>query len=1016
MGKQPTAIEGSSPIRRIPLARAFRLFVLFTMGIFGLVVCGLVAVTAQKEFVRIETREHEQRTAAIGNLIEFFVEQHYHILLDHANFPIITQAVMQPEVHRAKTSDFMATLSFLGNKYQMVLLDFAARTVHSVKADPEFDYTREEWVSDLLNGRSNRFFGISDKENHFFWRIAVPIQYNGMVEGVLVTEIPIEEVYAMQGLTSLLTEAHLKLVQQGRCVSSYGPISVGTSRYTLTLKSLPLQLEHYHNHDEIKAARNLLLARSVIVLLALTMATMVFTVEWGKRVFVQPLEKLRILTSSLARHRPDSIVRKDFRIHEIGLLAHDFCTMAKQVRSRERALQGAHDHLEHRVKTRTRELQDSQQELLKASKQWRTTFDAAQDVIIVYDRKFTVIKVNHAATVMFERDYEQLIGHTHQELFHDGDIPESDCPLDEMLLSKKHERTEVYHAGTDRWFSCTVDPIFDDNNSIAGAVHFLRDITARKASERELTDAKETAESANKAKSEFLANMSHEIRTPMNVIIGLSKTLGKHHAENLTSRQHQGLSTIYLSGQRLLALINNILDLSKVEAGHEDVHPCPLDLKRQIETVRGMAQALIGDRSIDFVVLENSNLPTTIVSDGEKLQQVLINIVSNAVKFTECGRITLELYVDQDRLYYRISDTGIGICPEALDSIFDEFTQVDSSATKHYQGTGLGLTICRRFVELLGGEITVHSQPDRGTTIVFYVPLTEAQVALPAISDKDSPHHCEVSTPNLIPAVRNVQPTRVLIVEGEASDRTKIRMILEPVYDLVFAENGRDAIEKYLAVAPDVVLMDVMMLEMDGRQTLQEIVGLSQTTVVPVIALAAKTRIEDKSQLIDCGFADCISKPIDVEELIAAIETCRDRSLSAPKKVANPPDGPTTPIILIAEDDEFGRVALEMMLEPYDYELIFAVDGRDVVEKYFIHTPDLVFMDIMMPEMDGCQALDAIRQRSTEPLAPIVALTAKAMKEDCRELLDYGFTEYMSKPINDDLLIQTIERLTTQSV
>lgn len=990
--------ENRSRGHEIPLMRAFFLFVLFAMGILGTTVCAVVTFSAHKEFSRIKRTELQQRVAIIANLIDSFLEKHQYILNDYALFPIMTQAVMQPEVNHAKMSDFLLTLSFFGKRYQLVLLDFSGHPICRTQAEPYFDYSQQTWADELLSDQSSQYVGVSRKGNSQFWRIAVAIHYNDLSEGILVVEIPFDQIYTLQELRGTLNNAYVRMVYHDEPISEIGVVPADTSLYTKGLRKLPLRLEYFQDHKDITRARNLLLLKTLATLLGITATAIVLALKWGRHTFVLPLERLRKQSSLLARHDLKAEVAVKSRISEIALLARDFLFMADQIRSRQQDLRKSRDCLELRVEMRTKELQDSQDELRKASRQWRNTFDAAQDVILVYDHSSRLIKLNHAATILFARDFRQLIGLSHQELFHTDNGLELDCLLKKMQLSKSREHSEVFLTQFDRWFSNSVDPIFDNKGDIVGAVHFCRDITERKNAEtrieyertklsamiegmqegvafaddsdriietntyfvdflhtsreqilgkaiwdcqpppvrkqirriidefkrepcskpliiqRELIDltvelrfqptchvgqyrgtllnvidvtelvqARKAAEVANTAKSQFLANMSHEIRTPMNVIIGMSKALGKHYHENLTPRQCRGLATIHQSGQRLLLLINDILDLSRVEAGQMPVSLNPLDLRMQIEAIEVMVQTLIGDKPIDFIIREDHNLPSTVISDDTKLQQILTNILGNAVKFTDSGRIIFAVHVDQGRLHYRISDTGVGIPPEFLDSVFDEFSQVDSSSTKKYPGTGLGLAICKRLCRILGGAITAESEPGRGTTVSFYVPVTEVQVTPPALTSvhTSTPGPASVPDPNAAP--------------GSSSRETPVR-------------------------------------------------------------------------------------------------------------------------VLIAEDDEFGRQAMEMILEPHDIEIIFAVDGNDAVEKYFTLAPDLVFMDIMMPNMDGCQALAEIKKRCTGPLVPIVALTAKAMKEDRQQLLDHGFTEYLSKPIDDDLLVQTIVTLTTRSV
>ncbi|MHC4483485.1 MAG: ATP-binding protein, partial [Planctomycetota bacterium] len=529
------------------------------------------------------------------------------------------------------------------------------------------------------------------------------------------------------------------------------------------------------------------------------------------------------------------------------------------------------------------ERKQAEQALAQERNMLRTLIDNLPDFIYIKDAKSRFTACNAAiSNFMGAATPHELIGKTDFDYYPQKQASEYYADEQEIIRSGQplinKDEPNAGQTGTLRWIMTSKLPLRDSEGKVAGIVGISRDITERKEAEKRLQEAKEAAEFASKAKSQFLTNMSHEIRTPLNAIIGISKTLSKYNTKNLTPKQLEGLEIVLRSSQRLLLLINGILDLSKIESGKTDVKPRPFSLDALIAGIRSMATTLNDKDEVDFVVQKSESVPKTIISDAQKLHEILTNIISNSVKFTNQGQIALRIYDEQERLYFEVSDTGIGIGEQDIEHIFDEFTQVDSSTTRKYPGTGLGLTISKKMVELLGGEIKAESKLGEGTKITFYVPLKTHQYPADDDITKTEEYKAQEDEVALEPLDIGSGSTppeflpRILIAEDDEFGRAAIKMMLEPRYQLIFAKDGKEVVEKYFSTSPDIVLMDIMMPSVDGYEAFNEITEKASQPIVPIIALTAKAMKNDREELLSFGFTDYIPKPIDDEALIRIIE------------------------------------------------------------------------------------------------------------------------------------------------
>ena len=508
----------------------------------------------------------------------------------------------------------------------------------------------------------------------------------------------------------------------------------------------------------------------------------------------------------------------------------------------------------------------------------------------------------------------------------------------------------------------------------------------------DLEEAKQEAVEATKAKSTFLANMSHELRTPMNAILGYSEMLMEDAEDQGQEDFIPDLQKIHTAGKHLLGLINEILDLSKIEAGKMDLYLESFDVAGMINDVASTLKPLV-DKNANTLQVHLAADLGAMHADLTKVRQSLFNLLSNASKFTEKGTITLKaepVFKDGARwIAFRVADTGIGMTPEQLDKLFQPFVQADSSTSRKYGGTGLGMTITQLFVKMMGGEMSVASEPGAGTTFNVLLP-TEVKAQLPAEVPKP-----EAAEPKFLPGGHTV-----LVIEDDPGARDLLtRFLTKEGYRVETAAGGEAGLRLAREFHPDIITLDVMMPDMDGWAVLSDLKADPQLADIPVVML---TIVDNKNLGYALGAADYLTKPIQ-----------RDRLLDVLTKYC-PPSAPAS--VLVVEDDLETQEVIRRLLEKAGIQVALAENGRVALERLAEGQPGLILLDLMMPEMDGFQFVEHVRQHEAWRTIPIVVVTAKDLTAEDRLRLNGSVADIIKKDAKgqEELLAEVSKMVKTR--
>ena len=715
-----------------------------------------------------------------------------------------------------------------------------------------------------------------------------------------------------------------------------------------------------------------------------------------------PIRELAETAAMVTAQGTYSIRAKKSGQDEIGTLFDQFNGMLERIQQRDAAIQKAHDELEHRVEERTAYL--------------NALIETSPLAILVLDSEQRVQLCNPAFESLFQYTRKEIAGKSLNGLIAEGELMEE-------IRSILHEATEhPVHRVTRRMRKdrTLVDVEVNTVNlviggQLMGSLSIYQDISVRRRAEQAMQEAKEAAEASSHAKSEFLANMSHEIRTPMNGILGMTELVLD---TELDTDQRENLKMAKSSADALLSLINDILDFSKIEAGKLEIDAIGFQLGDVIGDTLKALSIRASQKGLELAYDIQHDSPHSLVGDPGRLRQILVNLVGNAIKFTERGEVILHVAVKEAtaqevQLHFTISDTGIGIPIEKQATIFEAFAQADGSMTRTYGGTGLGLTISTKLVELMHGRIWVESEPGKGSQFQFTAHFEIQQGAQRTTMPRDSG------------VLRNM---RVLIVDDNATNRKILsKMLAAWGMQPTVAEGGKRAIEileEFQGQESNfpLILLDAQMPMMDGFTLAEAIKGNAEWKAATIMMLSSAGQRGDAKRCREIGVAAYLTKPVGQDELMQAILNALP---GRPR-----PEIPAAVVtrhslrekshqlrILLAEDNAVNQKLAVRLLEKRGHTVAVAGNGKEAVAALQAETFDLVLMDVQMPEMDGFQATAAIREleKASGNHLPVIAMTAHAMVGDRERCLAAGMDDYLTKPIRLEELNNLLARYSAKN-
>ncbi|MES9935621.1 MAG: response regulator [Sedimenticola sp.] len=681
----------------------------------------------------------------------------------------------------------------------------------------------------------------------------------------------------------------------------------------------------------------------------------------------------------------------------------------------EQALRKARDELEIRVKERTADLEkalsnlqeevaartEAQEGLRASEERYRSMVEglAEDHFFYAHDAEGIFTYVSPSINNVLGWQPEEFLSHYSSSMT-DHPVNRDAEKYTQLALQGIRQpayEIQLYHKdGTICWLDVSEVPVFDREGKVVSVEGIAHDVTGRKEVEETLQLARDAADAANRAKSEFLANMSHEIRTPMNAIIGMSHLVLQ---TELSYKQRDYLTKIQTSSESLLRIINDILDFSKIEAGKLAVERTDFFLEDVLRSLSALIGQKASSKGLEIMFRVAPDVPDSLVGDPLRLEQVLLNLCGNAVKFTDQGEVVVSVESksrtdDEVTLAFSVTDTGIGITEQERAKLFMPFTQADASATRRYGGTGLGLAIAKRLVEMMGGEIGVESIPDKGSTFTFtaHFGLHTGQRLV------------STETPE------ELKGMRVLVVDDNAAARETLQGMLSVMgLNVYLVASGEEAVDECLRQGGfDLVLMDWCLPGIDGAEAAKRILADNTLQTIPAIVLVtAYSREEVIEQAQELDLAGILLKPVSPAVLTDTVLVALGHKEETEPTHPSEQDlgvGAVSAIrgasILVVEDNEINRQVAGELLSVAGLRVQEARDGREAVRMVTGSEFDAVLMDVQMPVMDGLEATRVIRQIPGYESLPIIAMTANAMVGDREKCLDAGMNDYVAKPVD----------------